>query len=810
MSLVILTSLRKDDKLYIIKHYGKLSRRVGVLNKQKANHLMTIRKKKGKAKSRSVPKNPPILEQLTDRLRPYQREITGGLILFITIITLLGLLSLSGGTLSQWWADVFSQLFGWGAIPATILLGIFGGLLLFGRLKEEDHELPLDIIIGVELLFVIGLTMTHLFAASDPDSALLMARNGQGGGFVGWGISTFFKDLIGIPMTTVVLLIIGFAALGLMFQMTVHEAMNWAEQATEWAQQRTTRLVEDPYDYDEEFLEDKIEPEVEEVAPPPAKPRKKRKAQPTLQPATQSQALESPILQPEVAVTEVSKSRRKLPPLKLLAPASKKINQNANARYQAQIIEETLQGFGIPVEVVEINQGPTVVQFGLRLGTVERKMSDGTIVQQRIRVNKIVALSNDLALALSAAPIRIEAPVPGRPLVGIEVPSQEKTMVSLRSIMETSSFKEGKGALQVALGKNVSGQAISASLSEMPHLLIAGATGSGKSVCLNTLITTLLMTHTPEQLRFLMIDPKMVELTSFNGIPHLVAPVVTDFEQVVGALAWVTREMDRRYQLFATARARSLHTYNQKVGAKGDKLPHMVVIIDELADLMMMAPDDVERSICRIAQMARATGIHLIIATQRPSTDVVTGLIKANFPTRIAFAVSSQIDSRVILDTNGAEKLLGKGDMLYMAADSPKLARLQGCFVSDNEIKNIVDFWRVNQPSPTRPNPDDLADLKQAELPWADILAAADKDDLLEEAIKLVIDSNRASTSLLQRRLGIGYPRASRLMDQLEEEGVIGPAEGSKPREVRWNQNKDEADYDEFEKDVASDELPPE
>jgi S-DNA-T family DNA segregation ATPase FtsK/SpoIIIE len=379
-------------------------------------------------------------------------------------------------------------------------------------------------------------------------------------------------------------------------------------------------------------------------------------------------------------------------------------------------------------------------------------------------------------------------------------------MVSLREVVEANSFKKGKGTLRVALGKDVSGQAVSAPLAEMPHLLIAGATGSGKSVCVNSLISTLLFTHAPEQLRLLMIDPKMVELTSFNGIPHLLAPVVTDFEQVVGALAWITREMERRYKLFAASGSRSIGGYNRKVGARGERLPYLVVVIDELADLMMMAPDEVERHICRIAQMARATGIHLVIATQRPSVDVVTGLIKANFPTRLAFAVTSQIDSRVILDTPGAERLLGRGDMLYMASDSPKLARLQGCFVSDAEIKNLVSFWKAAKPT-LAPNAadDEQPDSESGELPWADILAEAGKDDMLEEAVKLVVDSGRASTSMLQRRLGIGYPRASRLMDQLEEEGVIGPADGSKPRAVFWREERDEADYDGFENDVNDD-----
>jgi S-DNA-T family DNA segregation ATPase FtsK/SpoIIIE len=489
----------------------------------------------------------------------------------------------------------------------------------------------------------------------------------------------------------------------------------------------------------------------------------------------------------------------------MLVQPVRDMGRGVNARYQAQIIEETLRGFGIPVEVVEINSGPTVTQFGLRLGTLERKLTDGSAVQQRVRVNKVAALNNDLALALSASPIRIETPVPGRPLVGIEVPNVHKSMVSLRSVLEDRDFKNSKKPLMVALGKDVSGRPISASLAGMPHVLIAGATGSGKSVCVNAIICTLLMTHTPEELRFLMVDPKMVELTSYNGIPHLIAPVVTDFDQVVGALSWATREMERRYKLFAAKGARSLDSYNSKVAGQAEQLPFLVVIIDELADLMMMAPDEVERHIARIAQMARATGIHLIIATQRPSVDVVTGLIKANFPTRVAFAVTSQIDSRVILDSPGAEKLLGQGDMLYMASDSPKLARLQGCFVSDEEINNIVSFWRSTVPTPT--NPRAMADSPE-KMPWADIMAEADRDDMLDEAVKVVTESGRASTSMLQRRLGIGYPRASRLMDQLEEDGIIGPANGAKPRDVFWKEDSDDDDdYLEFEQDVAGDDF---
>ncbi len=753
---------------------------------------------------------PAAWEQMLARLRPYQREIGGSILILLTTLTLLSLLSLSEGTVSRWWASLFSQFFGWGAIPAAMLLALLGLLLTFGRLKDENFTLPLDIIVGFELLFVVGLVCTHLAAANEQD-ALKLARSGAGGGFVGWGISYFLVDLLGLPFTIVLLVGLGLTALGMIFRLNLANLAAWA-----------INLAHGPRR--EAALHHPAEPDglpVKEEAPPSrAVPKKVAKAPPAAEVKAEQRPLPANTIEP--APVSLPKARHALPPLELLSPPAKDTAHNANARYQAQIIEETLLGFGVPAEVAEINRGPTVTQFGLKLGSTERKLPDGTTMQQRVRVNKVVALANDLALALSAAPIRIEAPVPGRPLVGIEVPNSEKTMVSLRAILEDESFKKGKGALRVALGKGVSGQAVSAALAEMPHLLIAGATGSGKSVCINAIISTLLFTHSPEQLRFLMIDPKMVELTSFNGIPHLLAPVVTDFEQVVGALAWVTREMERRYKLFAAHGARSISSYNHKVGAKGEQLPYLVVVIDELADLMMMAPDEVERYICRIAQMARATGIHLVIATQRPSVDVVTGLIKANFPTRIAFAVTSQIDSRVILDTPGAERLLGRGDMLYMAPDSAKLARLQGCFVSDQEIRNLVTYWRtaavqagVSQsdmtadrrpPTAEEPRPGQTTppteNVSTEQPPWAGLVAEAEKDDLLPEAVKLVTESGRASTSFLQRRLGIGYPRAARLMDLLEEEGIIGPAEGSKPREVFTREARDEADYDEFEADV--------
>jgi len=390
------------------------------------------------------------------------------------------------------------------------------------------------------------------------------------------------------------------------------------------------------------------------------------------------------------------------------------------------------------------------------------------------------------ALALAASPIRIEAPVPGRAVVGIEVPNSEISLVALRTVLESESFRRINGPLPIALGQDVAGNPIATDLATMPHLLIAGATGSGKSVCVNSIIASLLCTRTPDEVQFIMIDPKMVELTTYNGTPHLRAPVVIELERVVGVLNWATREMDDRYKEFNRARARNIEAYNRQLVAKGKKpLPYVVVVIDELADLMMVAADEVERSICRIAQMARATGIHLVIATQRPSVDVVTGLIKANFPARISFAVTSQVDSRVIIDSPGADKLLGRGDMLFMAPDSSKLVRLQGCYVSDNELGALVRYWKGARLTQGTPQPEAVVQQQM----WQEIEAvqiqAAQEDELLPRAIAIVQEHKRASISMLQRQLRIGYSRAARLIDTMERQGIIGPEPGgSRSREV--------------------------
>ncbi|MBA3532973.1 MAG: DNA translocase FtsK, partial [Ardenticatenales bacterium] len=464
-----------------------------------------------------------------------------------------------------------------------------------------------------------------------------------------------------------------------------------------------------------------------------------------------------------------------LPPLDLLHHRTTSTLDPSIAREKARIIEETLRSFGVVATVVQVNQGPAVTQFGVQPGFIEQTMRDGTVRKRKVKVNAITSLADDLALALAAKSIRVEAPVPGRPYVGIEVPNIDTELVTLHSVLTSAEFKKTDSDLAFALGRDVSGHPVVGDLARMPHMLIAGATGSGKSVCVNTIIASLLFNLGPEQLQILMIDPKMVELIPYNGIPHLIAPVVTDMERVVGALTWAMREMDRRYKLFSKAGKRNHQSYNSWALTQGkETLPYIVIIIDELADLMMVAADQVERIICRIAQMARATGMHLILATQRPSVDVVTGLIKANVPARVAFAVASQVDSRVILDTNGAEALLGRGDMLFQAPDSSKLQRLQGCFVSDQELQEVVGYW-------LRYNPQRAA-APVDKTPWDDILdemeeAEAGEDDLLEQAIAIVKEHQWASTSFLQRKLRIGYTRAARLIDTLEEKGIIGPPE---------------------------------
>jgi DNA segregation ATPase FtsK/SpoIIIE, S-DNA-T family len=467
-----------------------------------------------------------------------------------------------------------------------------------------------------------------------------------------------------------------------------------------------------------------------------------------------------------------------LPPVSILDKSPEVQFTDADNQQRARLIEETLASYGVSVTVVEINPGPTVTQFGVEPGwdikyrEVKQKNKDGTIEtikeevsRTRVKVERISSLSNDMSLALAAPTIRIEAPVPGKSFVGVEVPNITSDMVSLRGVIETPSFQKllSKTKMAVALGKGSGGESIAADLTKMPHLLVAGATGSGKTVCLNTIVCALLMNNTPNDVRFILIDPKRVELVQYNSIPHLATPVIVETSRALSVLRWLCQEMDERYKKFATTGARHIEGYNKnKTGT--DKLPYLVLIIDELADLMMAGFDEVETNLCRLAQLARATGIHLVVATQRPSVDVVTGLIKANFPTRISFAVTSQVDSRTILDGVGAEKLLGKGDMLYMPTDAAKPKRLQGCFLSDAEIERLVYFWG----SQKKDEPDKIRMETLIGSTPSGTIGGHPRDTLLEQAKELAKNNEDVSTSFLQRRLHIGYPRAARLKEQLD------------------------------------------
>ncbi|MDO8657968.1 MAG: DNA translocase FtsK [Candidatus Levybacteria bacterium] len=457
------------------------------------------------------------------------------------------------------------------------------------------------------------------------------------------------------------------------------------------------------------------------------------------------------------------------PPLSLLSDVSSQKADRGDVKRTANVIEKTLQSFGIDARVAEVNLGPAVTQYALEIAL-------GT------KVSKITSLSNDLALATEAptGQIRIEAPIPGRNLVGIEIPNRSLEIVTLKTMLSSNVMQKMRSKLAVSLGLDVSGSPIAANVAKMPHVLVAGTTGSGKSVLINSFISSLLFRASPSEVKLIMIDPKRVELTGYNGIPHLLTPVIVEVEKILSSLKWAMGEMDRRYKLFAERGVRNIDSYNELSGFQA--LPYIVILIDELADLMAFAPVDVEDSIARLAQMARATGIHLVVSTQRPSVDVITGLIKANIPCRIAFNVSSMIDSRVILDTPGAEKLLGRGDMLYIPPDQAKPTRIQGTYVSDKEVKKLVDFLKAKSPAVEYT---DEVTTQQVNLKRGGITANSDgHDTLYEEAIKVVCQHDRASASLLQRRLSIGYARAARILDQLEEAGIVSHAEGSKPRDV--------------------------
>lgn len=719
---------------------------------------------------------------IASRFQRFARDIAGVLVLAFTLMTLLGLLlpSLTQGFLIAFWSELLWLGFGWGSLWAVFLGGVVG-LLLLRRNAVAGVAAPLRIPWGRVFALEAAAFTSLAFLAALGGTSLKNAEAGVDGGVIGWALS----ELLGMALTP-----IGMGAniwrilvSGAIFFLSLFLGLGFAGPVALWLEKSLLQVGQPGFG----------EPEEEEsvsIAPIQGQngaavvladaARKKR----TYLPAEFRKRFRVGSDEGEsVSQGQPLPRDERLPPLDLLVNEQASRPDERNINLTAGLIEKTLAEFGIPAKVVGFRIGPTVTQFAVEPGFVEKAGAtdaEGEANRQKVRVSQISALGRDLALALSAERLRIEAPVPGRPYVGIEVPNARSVVVRLRPILETDIFYKVASPLTVALGRDVSGQPVVADLERMPHLLIAGTTGSGKSVCIAALTTCLVMNNTPDDLRLVMIDPKMVELVRFNGLPHLFGKVETDLERILGVLRWTVAEMDRRYRILEQSHSRNLDSYNRKARRrKGEAvLPRIVVLIDELADLMMSSPEQTEPALVRLAQMARATGIHLVVATQRPSTDVVTGLIKANFPARISFAVASSIDSRVILDTGGAESLLGHGDMLFVPPEASSALRAQGVMVSDQEVERVITFWQkaVGQPEETT-------------APWEESLKQAailaDRDDLVEQAIEVVRDTQKVSASLLQRRLRIGYPRAARLVDELEEMGVIGPSQGGgREREV--------------------------
>lgn len=729
-------------------------------------------------------------------------------LVILSIFSTLTLLSPNRGQITAWWLQQLSLTVGIGVYVAPVVLLVVG-LFLYLRSNQRAKSFTPMRLMGFLLLWLVFQATVHLLAtAIDPLGRTLP---GDYGGWVGWVSSQFLVELLGSTLALGALLLIATVGLILLLGMQLNDLTAlvlllvtgiavFLAALPHRLQERRSGIIRVKPSVGERIKAWFSERRQRQVATPPGigidGPVSTLPADKTR--GLAAAATEAPA--PTIRIIGGEETTWRLPEVANILDDLGNVDiTEEDLAERAKIIEDTLHAFNVPVTVVEVNKGPVVTQFGLKPGYITRKVR-GEEKRMKISVRKIQALANDLSLALSASPIRIEAPVPGRDIVGLEVPNQNVAIVSLRSILESEEFRTLQAPLRIALGQDVSGTAVAASLARMPHLLIAGATGSGKSVCVNSVICSLLFQYTPDELRFVLVDPKRVELTGYNNIPHLVAPVVTEIDKVVGVLHWATKEMDNRYRVLSKAGARNIEAYNLRRSSEGKRLiPYIVIIVDELADIMMTAPDEVEKSLVRLAQMARATGIHIVIATQRPSVNVVTGLIKANFPSRIAFSVTSQIDSRVILDSPGAERLLGRGDMLFMRPDSAKLARLQGAFVSDAEVNRLTRYWRGlgSVQAERTASSAETAGLLLEESPtpavqrplWDEIIAEVEdevaKDVLYNEAIKVVQESGRASTSLLQRRLRVGYTRAARLIDFMEEDGIIGPDRGgTRGREV--------------------------
>jgi len=650
------------------------------------------------------------------------REILAIVMIAVSLIMMLATIG-AAGSLGDMVYHLLRQVIGY-ASYALIAIMFIAGIALFIPEKSKISKASLP---GI-LLFVLSFAgIFHLFV--EKEQGWYIADSGNGGGFIGFVIQMLLAQIIG--KTASLILLSAFMVIGILLATNRSIMVIIRSIKEKKAGQKADIKVNETVTADKESLKKESE-------------SSKKKE--------------------EYQVVAYDDKDWKFPPADLLEVMSTKAD-SGNIKQNAAVIQKTLGSFNINVEMSDVNVGPTVTQYTLK-------------PQEGIKLNKITTLDRDLALALAAHPIRIEAPIPGKSLVGVEIPNKKAAIVRMRNILESEYFQEASSRLSVILGLDVSGEPQIADITKMPHMLIAGATGSGKSVCINTLLLSLLYQNSPKSLRMILVDPKRVELSLYNNIPHLLAPVIVEPEKTISALKWAVGEMEIRYKALQQAGKRNVEEYN--LAMKDSPMPYIVIVIDELADLMAVSASEVEGLIIRLAQMSRAVGIHLILATQRPSVDVITGLIKANIPTRIAFAVASQIDSRTILDQAGAEKLLGCGDMLFYSASISKPKRIQGVFVSEKEVRLVTDFLK-SEGNPEY-NEEVLAQPANRMKGHIDVQGA--DDELFKEAADVVIKSGKASASLLQRRLRIGYARAARLIDLLEEQGIVGPADGARPREV--------------------------
>ncbi len=691
----------------------------------------------------------------------------------VVVFLLLGVVAFlamfdAAGSLGEILAKLLKLLFGWAAIVSPLIfLGAAVALLLTGR-RERQEDAPssnLRVYLG-SILFIFSLTgFFHLIVIrGQPELTFELVKQGDGGGYFGALASFPLYSLLDFWASLIIF--VGLIIVSLVVTFNINIAALWrrSKQLLPVGKEQTTngdiKINQMP---SSQFSVLKVSGnaapglEVEDKEVKDAVP-----ADETLSIVSKDEKADT-----EYEVTsKYRKGNWQLPAVSLLEDSHNTVD-SGDIEANVAIIQKTLSDFGIEVEMGEVNVGPTVTQYTLRPA-------------QGIKLSQIVALQNDLALALAAPSIRIEAPIPGRSLAGIEIPNKATAIVRLKDIVAAGEFMSHKSNLAFGLGRDVSGSAMIADLAKMPHLLIAGATGTGKSICINSVLISYLYRNSPEELRFIIIDPKRVELNLYNGIPHLLTSVVTDYDKAVNALKWAVKEMDRRYNLLAQTSKRNIVEYN---AAASEQLPYIVIVVDELADLMAVAQADVEVAVVRLAQMARAVGVHLILATQRPSVDIITGLIKANITARIAFAVASQVDSRTILDIAGAEKLLGSGDMLYITAELGKPKRIQGTYISEKEVKAVVDFVK-NQAGDVE-YADEILEKQRVGSTLSGFQEDEDSvDDMLPEALEVIKHAQKASASLLQRRLRIGYARAARLLDLMEEKGIIGPADGAKPRDV--------------------------